>query len=224
MHDTFDRFNSRHCADTETLYQQGAPHPWVYWIEKGFVSISISDADGRQSITDLLGAGDFFGPGLFGNEQRSRIPSADQHPNTYTAKQTAIAKPLTDTRIIPAEEFWRLTDQTPSVSLALTQQMIAIQQRLQHQLFLQQTGTLEQRLAYLLHNLFDRLGLECTHGHLVDIRFSQQELASMVGGSRQTVSQILADWRRSGVIDYTRSYICLEEPQRLQQFAELSAS
>ena len=99
-----------------------------------------------------------------------------------------------------------------------------MQRRLQQQLFLQQTGTLEQRLAHVLYSLFDRLGLECTHDHLVDIRFSQQELADMVGGSRQTVSQLLADWRRTGMIDYTRTYICLEDPIRLQQCAQLSAS
>ncbi len=214
------------CNSVTTLYQQGESHDTVYWIEQGFVTLHISDAEGRSSITDLLGQGDFFGPGLlaFPSDSDRRLQAYESPHHRCLADHSATAKAETHLRRLPASTFWQLANNIPAIHQSLSAQLILVQRRLQQQLFLQQTGTLEQRLAHVLYSLFDRLGLECTHDHLVDIRFSQQELADMVGGSRQTVSQLLADWRRTGMIDYTRTYICLEDPIRLQQCAQLSAS
>jgi len=176
----------------------------VFYIELGFVVLSRVDVDGRLFIVDLLGKGDYFGPGLANGN----------------ASHQAVAKPGARVRRLGRQEFAELLSAEADENQRLIQQLACREQRLYQRLFRLSTASLEQRLAATLLELFSIKGETCGHGHQVDVRLTQQELACLVGGSRQSVSQLLADWKRRDIVFYTREYICLEDRPALRELVE----
>lgn len=192
------------CSSKTILYKQQESHPWIYFIHKGFVLIDGINLDGKHGISDLYGAGNWFGPGLFDS----------------TAQQNATAQPGSVIERINQSAFFERLSQDTNLPKQIIQQLSLRENHLQRRLFLQQTASLPMRLAQLLAYLFHHQGQPCQHGHDRDVHLSQQELANMVGGSRQSVSQLLSNWKKHNAIDYTRGYICLEDWDKLQHLAE----
>lgn len=187
------------------LYSQEEHHSWVYRIIKGFVLIDGISLDGKHGITDLYGEGNWFGPGL----------------SDGVAIQNATAQPECAVERLSPADFALHLQQNSALAQSLVQQLSRREHYLQQRLFFQQTTSLPVRLAQLLCYLFDYQGQACQHGHDQDVRLSQQELANMAGGSRQTVSQLLLAWKQQGAIDYTRGYLCLADRQKLKKMAEM---
>lgn len=186
------------------MYHQQDEHPWVYLIRQGFVLIDGISPDGKQGITDLYGAGSWFGPGL----------------SDGIARQNATAHQGCELERLSLADFTARLKSETALAAVVIQQISQREQHLQRRMFLQQTSTLSVRLAQQLCYLFNHQGQPCRHGHDRDVYLSQQELADMVGGSRQSVSQLLSSWRKHGAIDYTRGYICLEDIDKLQWLSE----
>lgn len=191
-------------SDKTGLYQQLEQHPWVYLIQEGFVVIDAITVNGKHGITDLYGPGSWFGPGL-----------ADG-----TALQNATAQQGSVLERFSVSGFARQLELDATLALRIVQQLAVREQHLQQRLFVQQTAALPARLLQILRYLFNHQGQPCQHGHDRDVRLSQQDLADMVGGSRQSVSQLLVTWKREGAIDYARDYICLEDMDKLQSLVE----
>lgn len=191
----------KYCRSATPLYHPGEDHSLVYLVLEGYVVLDCNSPDGRECIVALLSPGDYFGPGLTGEPANHR----------------ALAKPGCRLQVESRDHFQQRLSAQPQLALTLASQLARREARLQHLLYLEHTAELPQRLAWLLQELFNECGDSCRHGHLRDIKLSQQELAAMAGGSRQTVSQLLNDWRREGIIAYTRHYLCLENPQQLKQ-------
>lgn len=187
------------------LYNSHEQHPWVYRIIKGHVIIYNINIDGKAGLTDIYGQGDCFGPGLCGG----------------TARQSAKAKTNCSVERISQAEFKSYIADDSILATTVIQQLSQREQNLQQRLFLQQTTNLSVRLVQLLLYLFNQQGQPCHHGHDSHVKLSQQELAEMVGASRQSVNSLLSKWRRTGLVDYTRSYICLENIDRLQDLHPL---
>ncbi|MGS2724878.1 Crp/Fnr family transcriptional regulator [Porticoccus sp. GXU_MW_L64] len=186
------------------LFCQGEQHPWVYRIEQGFVITYAIDANGKQGLTDLYGPGCWFGPGLSDNQ----------------AIQNAKTKPHCTLQRYSSDEVWQLLASDPALAQQLVQQLSGRDQQLRQRLFLQQTANLTTRLAQLLMYLFNYQSQPCSHGHDRDVLLSQQEIAEMIGSTRQSVSQLLAEWRQQGFIDYSRDFLCLEDMARLKKLCE----
>jgi CRP-like cAMP-binding protein len=52
------------------------------------------------------------------------------------------------------------------------------------------------------------------------IRFSQRELASMVGGTRESVNKCLRRWQSNGIVQVSESWITITDRAALEQMAE----
>ena len=189
-----------HFPTATKLYQQQELHPWIYKIQSGFVIIYATNADGKEGLMDLYGAGSWFGPGL----------------NNGTAIQSAKTRANCTLQRYDITAFHHHLIENKQSSLQLLQQFSQREKQLQQRLFLLQTAKLPERLAALLNYLFESQGQKCQHGHDKDIKLSQQELAAMIGASRQSVSQLLSEWKHGGIIDYTRGYLCLENVKKLE--------
>jgi len=184
----------------EVVYHCGDSPDRIYRIVSGYVLLDCDSLNGQACIVGLLGQGDYFGPGLTGEP----------------ASHRAVAKAGCRLHIESRKQFDQRMQNNPELALQTLSQLARREARLQQRLLLQQTATLHQRLAHTLADLFTECGGPCQHGHQRDIKLTQQELAAMVGGSRQSVSQTLNDWRREGIVDYTRHYLCLENRRKLE--------
>jgi CRP-like cAMP-binding protein len=80
---------------------------------------------------------------------------------------------------------------------------------------------LPARLAKTLVELGRNYGQQQTDGSIrVTLRLTQTELASMVGGSRPTVNQLLQRFRRLGWIELEGRTVVLRQEERLRRLAD----
>lgn len=80
-----------------------------------------------------------------------------------------------------------------------------------------------KRLAKLLIKLYDAHGSKASRtGTLIKAKFTHQELANMIGSTRETTTLILNDFKRQGVIDFTGRKIVVRNRTELEDILRSS--
>ncbi|MFE1598948.1 Crp/Fnr family transcriptional regulator [Methylobacterium sp. ID0610] len=82
-----------------------------------------------------------------------------------------------------------------------------------------------QRVAYLIHELFERLEtVDLTRGSSVELPLTQQDLADTAGLSHVHVNRVLHSLKHSRMIDFNGRTIIIHDAARLKRFADSCAS
>ena len=168
----------RRYRKNETIFHQGDPGDSLYIIERGAVKIVLPSPEGEEgAIIATLGTGDFFGElALLDGAERSA---------------TAIAHQATTTLVLRRDVFDHLVDDVPALRHELLAGLAAELRRLTNHVeelfFLDLPGRLARRIVRLAREVDPKPDGAVT----LDWRFSQSELAGMIGGSRQTVNRLL---------------------------------
>ena len=190
-------------ARAERLFEEGASGNQLYVILDGKIKLTRAAADGRENLLSVLGPGEMFGElSLFGPRPR-----------------TASAIAVTDSRLaaLAHDDLRSWLTGRPDVALHLLQ---ALAQRLRRAndvmadlVFTDVPG----RVAKALLDLADRFGTEQEDGLQVNHDLTQEELAQLVGASRETVNKALADFAARGWLQLAAKSVLLIEPERLRK-------
>lgn len=176
-------------------------------VKRGYVRLVYIQHDGRPLTRVLLGKGAMFGD----------IPF---RPGDFLTNEQAVASGITSVieidRVALENEAIAVPDFQASMLQTLSAQYQALGRRLQWQL----VSPLKKRIAVALVDLICFTGGRCGHGHLIDIRLTQEEFAELVVAARPVVSEVLGELRNEGIIEYTRSHLCLLSLDRLQMIAD----
>jgi len=162
------------------LFAEGDEGDHLYVIVEGKIKLGTSSGDGRENLLSILGPGEMFG----------ELSLFDPNPRTSTATAVTDAKLLSlgQTKLIP----W-LTE-NPKVSLnllaSLAQRLRRTNEAVGDLVFSDVPG----RVAKALIDLGERFGKQTDEGLLVNHDLTQEELAQLVGASRETVNKALADF------------------------------
>jgi CRP-like cAMP-binding protein len=196
---------AREIKSREMVYLEKPPER-AFFIREGYVRLAYADPSGRLWTRMLLGKGAFFGDMPF-------------RPPIFIVDERAVASGSATIVEVGRSEIEMAANQDPRFQLLLTQtlssQLAALDRRLQWQL----VSPLRVRVATALFDLLCFYGGRCRHGHLIDIRLTQEELAELVVATRPVVSEVLADLKGEEVIDYTRGHICLLNLERLGEIS-----
>lgn len=169
-----------------TIIHHGDKPDTLYYMVEGSVSVVIEDDEGREIVLAYLNNGDFFGEmGLFDDEsQRSAW---------------VVARSKCEVAEINYEQFKRLADQSPEILFALSTQLAArlrkTSTKVRDLAFLDVTG----RVASTLLDLATQPD-SITHPDGMQIRITRQEIARIVGCSREMVGRVLKDLEDRGLI------------------------
>ncbi|WP_293369269.1 Crp/Fnr family transcriptional regulator [Nevskia sp.] len=178
-----------------TIYQQGDAACGAFCVLDGHVKLTRLRRDGSAAMVALLKVGDWFGA-LDGDPQ--------------ACAETAVAKGSVRLRRLPPDATRSLADADLIIeSLARRQRFLELQIEALTRLDVQ------ARLAAMLLHLAHFCGQNCRHGHEIDMRLTHEELAELSGISRQVTTTALNQWRRNGLLHYTRAYICIDDRARL---------
>ena len=80
--------------------------------------------------------------------------------------------------------------------------------------------SVEQRLAARLLELAERFGQPEDGGTAIDARLTQQELADMIGTSRETLATTVASLRERRVLDMHNQRVVILDLPRVRELAE----
>jgi CRP-like cAMP-binding protein len=191
----------------DTIFHQGDLGDSLHVIESGSVKIVLPSPEGEEeAIIATLGPGDFFGElSLLDGEERSA---------------TAIAQEATVTSILRRDVFESLLESDRGLRRALFEGMAAEIRRLTHHVaelhFLNLPGRLARRVVRLAQQADPKASGEVR----LPWTYSQTELASMIGGTRQSVNRLLADFVAEGLIRFERDTLIVPDLDRLARAAE----
>lgn len=189
----------------ETVFHQGDPGDALHVIVGGAVKVVLPAPDATESaILATLGPGDFFG----------ELALLDGEPHSASV----IALDPTETLVLRRADFERLFETQPGLRRALVASLTGELRRLTDHVEALHFLGLRQRLARRVLALAG-IGGPGTDpratGVRVDWPYTQAELAGMVGGSRETVNRLLAEFVAAGLVRFERETLVIPDPGRL---------
>ena len=182
----------------QILFKEGDPGDRLFVVVEGKLKLGTSSGDGRENLLSILGPGDMFG----------ELSLFDPGPRTATAVVDSRLLTLANDQVIG----WVTAH--PEVSLQLlgrlAQRLRKANDVLSDLVFADVPG----RVAKAIIELGERFGTKKDDGLHVNHELTQEELAQLVGASRETVNKALADFATRGwvklepraviVLDYER--------------------
>ena len=173
----------------------------VMLLAEGRVKIGGFTEEGKQTILAFIEPGELFGElTLVGSEEREEYAEAVE-------KSTII--------LIPSDVMQQLVAEVPQVSLGVTKlfglRRQRIEQRLKYLLF----RSNRERLVHLLLELAGQYGQRTPEGIELRIKLSHQDLASIIGSTRETVTVVLGELQGEGRLKLGRRKIVLVDIEEL---------
>ncbi len=191
-----------HLERGDVLFHEGDQGDRLYVIGEGKIKLGIISVDGRENLLAILGPGEMFGElSLF-------------DPGARTATATAVAE--TQLIALGHDDLHKFLADRPAVAATL---LTALARRLRRT-----NGNLADlvftdvpgRVAKALLDLSLRFGRPADDGLLVAHDLTQEELAQLVGASRETVNKALADFASRGWIKLEARAVVLTDVERLK--------
>ncbi len=188
-------------AKGETLFAEGDPGDRLYVIIDGKIKLGRSSNDGRESLLGVLGPGEMFGElSLFDPGPRT---------STATALTDAVVLGLSNQQLRP----WLAG--RPEVAEALLQALARRLRRTNEAMSDLVFSDVPGRVAKALMDLGEKFGTVTPDGLLVTHDMTQEELAQLVGASRETVNKALADFAQRGWIRLESRQVLILDVERL---------
>jgi CRP-like cAMP-binding protein len=185
----------------DVLFAEGDPGDRMYVILEGKVKLGQTSGDGRESLLAVLGPGEMFG----------ELSLFDPGPRTSTA--TA----LTDAVVLglghPQLRPWLAG--RPEVAEALLQALARRLRRTNEAMADLVFSDVPGRVAKALMDLGEKFGTVTPEGLMVTHDMTQEELAQLVGASRETVNKALADFAQRGWIRLESRQVLILDVERL---------
>jgi CRP/FNR family transcriptional regulator, cyclic AMP receptor protein len=189
----------------EIVFAIGSAGDQMMALLGGTIRISVPSSDGKELSLAIIRPGEVFGElAVLDGKERS----AD-----------AIAESPCTLAILDRKDILAFFERQPS---AWPKLVSVLCQRLRHtdQAFAE-VALLElpARLAKSMLRLVEP-GSTSTPGKKPFIRFSQRELANMVGGTRESVNRCLRNWQRNGIVQIAEGSIIITDRSALEEMAE----
>lgn len=187
----------------EVVFHQEDPADRMYIIVEGSIRISITSEDGREKDLAVLQPGDCFGEmALLDGSNRSA---------------TATAVDATQTLALYREDFMEFLQEHPQVvaqtTSLLTSRLRSVNQMLGDMAFLD----VPTRLAKQLLELADAQANEAGPSGPIEVPMGQDQLARLVGASRETISRALNSYRRLGILSTSHRRITINDRDALER-------
>jgi CRP-like cAMP-binding protein len=192
-------------ARGEVLFHEGEPGDRLYVIARGKIKLGRRSTDGRENLLSILGPGEMFG----------ELSLFDPGPRTATASS------VSDSLLyeLHHEQLVSWIEGHPRVSrhllMALAQRLRRTNDTLADLVFSDVPG----RVAKALLDLANRFGEPTDDGIRVAHDLTQEELAQLVGASRETVNKALADFTGRGWVRREGRAVVLLDIERLERRA-----
>lgn len=120
---------------------------------------------------------------------------------------------------IPSLFLREMMHSRPYLSFALMQLMTGYIQEMQSRYRELATERVERRIARALVRLTAQMGTKAPDGG-IELAFTRQELGEMSGTTLYTVSRVLADWERQGLVTAGRERVVIRKPHGIIKIAE----
>ncbi|MFN7165686.1 MAG: Crp/Fnr family transcriptional regulator [Pannonibacter sp.] len=176
----------------EVVYYEGDPADRIFEVARGTIMLFKLLPDGRRQVVEVLRAGDIFG-----------LPNG--------AEQDCTAETLTEAKVNALD--LHQVEASPDVQRQLTRCLVAQMRALhEHAVLLGRKSATERVASFLMHLVPDRGTNACAgpvdesnDSRQVKLHMTRQEIADYLGLTIETVSRVISDMKRRGLINVERN-------------------
>jgi CRP/FNR family transcriptional regulator len=182
------------------IFSVGTPANHVFFLDSGLVKIEKTTESEKEILLGVVAAGELFGEqGLIGE-------------SVFTASAKVLESGVAYS--IPTDVFQRFCERRPDVWRLLLQHFLSRKEELERKIEHLCQSDVKQRLVYYLEDLA-RVNPNHEPGGTV-IHISQNELASLVGATRETTSTTLNALARQGLISLGHRLVMIPSLDQLR--------
>jgi CRP-like cAMP-binding protein len=184
-----ERVEQREIRRREVVYMNGDPGEALFFVNGGRIKMSKVTRDGKSLTLFYCGPSELFGEGCL----------IDGGPRTEMAEAVENAM-LTQ---IERTDFERMLMAHAHLGAAMTRLMVLRRRELETKVEALVFRDVTSKLAELLIKLAGEYGVDDARGTMVALKITHQELANLIGSTRETVSLTLSTFKR-------KKFICTE--------------
>jgi CRP/FNR family cyclic AMP-dependent transcriptional regulator len=201
------KLQPRSYHEGDVIFYMGDPGTGLYLVTRGTVKVSLESADGQETMVALILPGDLFG----------ELAVLDGEPRSATA----IAMEPVEALFLRREDFVDFIEHTPGMAMRvigmLCRRLRQTDELLGDLVFYNVSG----RVAKKLLELARTHGVHANGGVAIRLPLTQQELANLVGSSRESVNKVMRYFRERRYVSIDRRYITLHQPEQLEALVAL---
>ena len=168
------------------VYGIGEKAETIYLLKEGSIKISRLSGDGKELTMDVLKSGDIFGETALSEE----------------GKREDIAEAIEDSAVcdVKKQDFETLIRNNPIFSFSMIKfiglRLKKIENRFEDVIF----KDVRTRVIALLKDVANRYGTPAHDGKALEVKLSHQDIANLVGATRETVTLALDGLKKEGLI------------------------
>ncbi|HEX6403399.1 MAG TPA: Crp/Fnr family transcriptional regulator [Pseudonocardiaceae bacterium] len=187
------------------IFAEGELGDRLYIVLSGKVKIGRRSPDGRENLLAVFGPSDMFG----------ELSIFDPGPRTSTATTVTEVRAVTMDRTALREWIAKRPEIAEQLLRVIARRLRRTNNMLADLIFTDVPGRVAKALLQLAHDFGTQEGgmLRVTHD------LTQEEIAQLVGASRETVNKALADFAHRGWLRLEGKSVLILEPQRLARRA-----
>lgn len=178
----------------------------VYFIKTGVLKLTVTNKEGKESILAFLKPGDIFGELAGATELMGPDQELRAHEECVVCSMSR-------------EDFDSMLESKPELAYKITKlagfKLNRIYSRLKNLLF----KSAEARVAATLLELSRDYGVDDNRGTIINLRLTHQDIADLIGATRETVTHALASLRGKGFIITEKKRIILINKAELENVA-----
>ena len=188
----------------DVIYQSGDSAESVYLIMNGLVMLSRIQNNGVEVGQSVITPSCTFGE--------------LEVLNQTTREQQAMALSDCQLCVVPAKIFDRLSENSARFSRQVAKLISQRHRRSECRQAYLACLEVPHRLAQLLLEMAHAIGHEDQRGHHFSPCLTHQDMATLIISSRETVSSIMADFRRQRIIEFDRKHVSIINEQALANY------
>jgi CRP-like cAMP-binding protein len=173
----------------------------VFLLAEGRVKLCANTPDGKQAILAFIEPGELFGElSLLGEMER------EEHAEAVLASTIVL---------LPGDELERIMADSSTFTLGVTKLIGWRRKRIERRLKTLLFRSNRERVVHLLLELAEQYGQSTSEGILLTLRLSHQDLASIIGATRETVTVLLGELQLEGLLKVARQRLVIKDMERL---------
>jgi len=189
----------------EYIYFEAFNHNRLYFVKEGYIRIGHIDADGNEKVKEIIRKGE-----LFGQFTLERTNLHGEFAQAYKQDVSLCSFYIDD--------FEKLLKKRPDLALRYSKQVGAKLRNIENRLINLLNKDVKTRLAHFLWQLVEnKLGESMPEGFCIPNYLKHEDIANLIGSSRQTVTTMINELEAEGILSYNRQQICFLNVKNLQK-------
>jgi len=198
--------NFKEAKQGEFIYFEAFQHNQIYFIKTGHIRLGYLDDNGNRITKDILGPGDFFG----------QITLEKTNLNGEFAQAFKANVSLCSFTI---DHFNKLLNSRPDIAVKYSKLIGLRMKRFENRMInILHKDVKERLIAFLRQLLLDATKPRITSENQVFIPnyLTHEEIAHLIGTSRQTVTTLFNDLEEAGICIYSRKEIAFNNVDKIK--------